>query len=83
MINAAIIGLGRWGQILVNSVQGKSDKIKIIAGRTETLSDNAKAFAGSHGFPLTASYNDLLQRSDIDYPTQHPRGAGPASSSSR
>ncbi|MBT3766352.1 MAG: Gfo/Idh/MocA family oxidoreductase [Rhodospirillaceae bacterium] len=66
MINAAIIGLGRWGQILVNSVQGKSDKIKIIAGRTETLSDNAKAFAGSHGFPLTASYNDLLQRSDID-----------------
>ena len=42
MINAAIIGLGRWGQILVNSVQGKSDKIKIIAGRTETLSDNAK-----------------------------------------
>ena len=28
MINAAIVGLGRWGQTLVASVQGKSDKIR-------------------------------------------------------
>ena len=32
MINAAIVGLGRWGQNLVNSVQGKSDKIRFVAG---------------------------------------------------
>jgi predicted dehydrogenase len=66
MINAAVSGLGRWGQILVNAVQGKSDKIRIIAGRTQTLSDTAKDFAEGHGFPITASYEELLQRSDID-----------------
>ena len=32
MINAAIVGLGRWGQNLVNSVQGKSDKIRFTTG---------------------------------------------------
>ena len=28
MIRAAIVGLGRWGQTLVNSVQGKSEKLR-------------------------------------------------------
>ena len=32
MINAAIYGLGSWGQTLVNSVQGKSDAIKFVTG---------------------------------------------------
>ena len=32
MIDAAIVGLGRWGQNLVNSVQGKSDKIRFVVG---------------------------------------------------
>ena len=31
MINAAIVGLGGWGQTLVTSVQGKSDRIRFIA----------------------------------------------------
>ncbi|MBV8090598.1 MAG: Gfo/Idh/MocA family oxidoreductase [Alphaproteobacteria bacterium] len=30
MINAAIVGLGRWGQTLVKAVQGKSDKLRFI-----------------------------------------------------
>jgi predicted dehydrogenase len=66
MINAAVSGLGRWGRVLVNAVQGKSNKINIIAGRTQTLSAKAKAFTESHGFPLTASYDELLNRSDVD-----------------
>ena len=37
MINAGIVGLGRWGQNLVNSIQGKSDKIRVVAGTTRTL----------------------------------------------
>ena len=45
MINAAIVGLGRWGQNLVNSVQGKSDKIRFVAGvlrNPEKVRDYAK-----------------------------------------
>jgi len=30
MIDAAIVGLGRWGKTLVEAVQGKSDKIRFI-----------------------------------------------------
>jgi predicted dehydrogenase len=30
MIDAAIVGLGRWGQTLVKAVQGKSDKLRFI-----------------------------------------------------
>ena len=32
MINAAICGLGRWGQALVTAVQGKSERIRFIRG---------------------------------------------------
>ena len=28
MIDAAIVGLGRWGRTLVASVQGKSDRLR-------------------------------------------------------
>ena len=38
MINAAIVGIGRWGQYLVNSVQGQSEHIKFTAGVTRTKS---------------------------------------------
>ena len=30
MLNAAIVGLGRWGQNLVNAVQGKSAHIRFV-----------------------------------------------------
>ena len=51
MIDAAIIGLGRWGQNLVNSIQGKSEKIRIVAGATRTPS-KAADYARTQGFPL-------------------------------
>ncbi len=66
MLNAVVAGLGRWGQILVNAVQGKSDKIRIVAGQTRTSSDEAKAFAKGHGFSLVNSYEELLQHDDVD-----------------
>lgn len=65
MINAAIIGLGRWGQNLVNSVQGKSDKIRFTAGVLRHP-DNARDFAARHGFPLYSDYNAVLANPDID-----------------
>jgi predicted dehydrogenase len=65
MINAAIIGLGWWGQTLVEAAE-ESDKIRFVGGTTRSLSDDAKAFAIKHGFELSPSYEDLLQDPDID-----------------
>ncbi len=59
MINAAIVGLGRWGQNLVNSIQGKSDKIRFVAGATRTVA-KAADYAKQHGFPLHQSYGRVL-----------------------
>jgi predicted dehydrogenase len=86
MLNAVIIGLGIWGQVLVNSVQGKSDKIKIVAGHTRSSSDEAKAFAEGHGFPLVDSYEELLQRDDapaIILATPHSRHAAQVQQAAR
>ncbi len=32
MINAAIVGLGRWGKNIVSAVQGKSEHLRFIRG---------------------------------------------------
>ena len=65
MINAAIVGLGRWGQNLVNSVQGKSDKIRFVAGATRTIS-KARDYAAQQGFPLYDDYAKVLADPAID-----------------
>ena len=65
MIRAAIVGLGRWGQNLVASVQGKSDAIRFTAGATRTAA-KASGFADEHGFPLRESYGQLLADPEID-----------------
>ena len=51
MINAAIVGLGRWGQNLVNSVQGKSDKIRFTTGVLRHP-ENAREYAEQQGLTL-------------------------------
>ena len=65
MINAAIVGLGRWGQNLVNSIQGKSDTIRIVAGATRTVS-KAADYAKKQGFPLFDAYQKVLADPKID-----------------
>jgi predicted dehydrogenase len=65
MIRAAIIGLGRWGQNLVNSVQGKSDVIRFVAGATRTVA-KAEAYAREKGFPLHSSYEKVLTDPGVD-----------------
>lgn len=59
MINAAIVGLGRWGQNLVNSIQGKSDRIRIVLGVARTPA-KAEAYAREKGFPLVDSLEKAL-----------------------
>ena len=51
MIRAAIVGIGRWGRMLVNSVQDKSTAIRFTAGHTRTRS-SAEAFCADNGIAL-------------------------------
>lgn len=64
-VRAAIVGLGTWGQNLVNSVQGRSDVIRFVAGATRTPA-RAEAFSRQHGIPLQASYAAVLADPSID-----------------
>jgi predicted dehydrogenase len=78
MIRAAIIGVGRWGQNLVGSVQGRSDVIRFTAGATRTVA-KAEAYAKEQGFPLYDSYEKALADPNIDaivLATPHTQHAG-------
>ena len=59
MITVGIAGLGKWGQILVSSIQGISDKIQVSAGVTGRQ-DRARAFCDAHGIELRKKLDDLL-----------------------
>ena len=67
MIKTLIVGLGWWGKVLVNSVQNKSEKIRMVYGLTGTSSDDAKRYAKEKGFELLeCSYKEAVARKDID-----------------
>jgi predicted dehydrogenase len=64
MINAAIVGLGKWGQNLVNSVQG-SDKIRFVAGVLRHP-ENAREYAQRKGLTLHSDLDAVLSDPQID-----------------
>lgn len=69
MINAAIVGLGRWGQRLVDSVQGEgvaaSTLLRFSHGTTRTPA-KAGAFAAQRGLVLVDSLDALLADKKVD-----------------
>jgi len=65
MLNAAIIGLGRWGQNLVNSVQGKSKLIRFVAGAVRTPT-KTQDYADSKGIRLYDDYRKVLADPAVD-----------------
>jgi len=65
MINAAIVGLGNWGRNLVNHTQGRSPKIRFVAGCTRTRA-KAQEFAAQKGLALTGDYDAILADPKID-----------------
>jgi predicted dehydrogenase len=65
MIRAAILGLGRWGRSLVNSVQGKSRDIEFIAAHTRTRA-SAEAFCREKGVRFVDTYDEILADPAID-----------------
>jgi predicted dehydrogenase len=64
MINAAIVGLGRWGQNLVNSANGKSDRLRFVRGVIRHP-DKVRDFADQHGLRLSTDYAELLADPEI------------------
>ena len=65
MIQAAIVGLGTWGQHLVAAVQGKSDVIRFTAGATRTPA-KAADFCNAHRIRLLPTYEKLLAEPGVD-----------------
>src|SRR5450432_4299571 len=59
MINAAVIGLGRWGKNIVESVQGKSKRLHFIRGVSKEP-DLVRDFATTKGFELSTDFNEAI-----------------------
>jgi predicted dehydrogenase len=65
MIRAAIVGLGWWGRVMVDSVQFKSSKLRFICA---AALDRAavEQFADDRGIAVLGSLAEILERADID-----------------
>ncbi len=64
MLRAAIYGLGRWGNRLVDSVQ-KSEKIRFVKGISRNP-ENHREFSKKTGIRIVSSYGRVLKDSEID-----------------
>jgi predicted dehydrogenase len=65
VIDAAIVGLGRWGRSLVESVQGKSDKLRFVLG-VEPEIGIAREVAAKHQLQLTRAFEEALADPSVD-----------------
>jgi predicted dehydrogenase len=65
MLKVGIVGLGGWGRRLVESVQGKSDRLRFVAAVTGTPAKSA-AFAAKHGFNVGGDLKSMLADPAID-----------------
>jgi predicted dehydrogenase len=64
MINAAIVGIGWWGQKIVTAVQGNSTRMRFIRGVSKEP-DEVRDFTARHGIALTTELNDVLADSQV------------------
>lgn len=65
MLRAAICGAGHWGTRLIESVQGRSGKIRFAAAVTRDPAGK-QDLAERFGLRLTSSYADVLADPAID-----------------
>ena len=65
MLKVGIVGLGGWGKRLVDSVQGKSDKIAFATAVTRHP-DKIKPFCDKHGMTATKDLAAMLADTSID-----------------
>lgn len=60
MINAAIVGIGWWGQKIVTAVQCKSTRMRFVRGVSKEP-DAVRDFTARHGILLTTELDDVLR----------------------
>ncbi|MHB2167640.1 Gfo/Idh/MocA family protein [Alsobacter sp. R-9] len=65
MISLAVVGLGRWGKVLVNAVQGKSDSVRFAAAVTRDPA-SAAAFCDPLGIKPLPGLDAALADPSID-----------------
>src|SRR5271166_3274205 len=65
MIAAAIVGLGRWGQTLVEAVQGQSDRLRFTRAVSRNP-DGLRDFASRHQLALVNELQPVLADRTID-----------------
>jgi predicted dehydrogenase len=65
MIDAAIVGLGRWGQTLVEAVQGRSDRLRFTRALSRNP-DRLRDFASRHQLALVGELGPVLADRTID-----------------
>ena len=59
MISAAIVGLGRWGRTLVNSIQGKSDRLRFTHAVSRDPA-RVQGFGAEQGLKIVGSLDEAL-----------------------
>ena len=59
MVNAAIVGLGRWGKNLVQAIHGKSEHFRFTRA-VDAAPDKVRAFADGHGLPLSSDFYAIV-----------------------
>jgi predicted dehydrogenase len=64
MIDAAIVGLGRWGRTFVETVEGRSSRIRFVRA-VEAVPEPAREFCAKHGLPLGASLAEALADPEV------------------
>lgn len=64
MIDAGIVGLGWWGRLLVEAVQGQSKLLRFTRGCVRDL-EKSRDFAAAHDIGLTNALDDIARDRDI------------------
>jgi predicted dehydrogenase len=59
MIDAAVIGLGRWGKNIVEAAQGKSKRLRFIRGVSKEP-ELVRDFAAAKGFELSTEFEEAV-----------------------
>ena len=65
MINVAVIGLGRWGKGIEQSIHGRSGRLRVLRGvslEPETVRD----FAKTHAFELSTDFDAAIRDPLVD-----------------
>ena len=64
MINAAIVGLGRWGRNMVSTLNGRSDRLRFTHSVVRRP-DSVRDFAAQHGLAIATRLADVLDDSGV------------------